>query len=94
MEKIIYTDPYTFEDTELEFSDFHYKLAENIKEYIKEKYLCTDNLLSLEKQHYISTVMPITDNTKLVIGLMLDRKNGETVAEKYNIIIEKISEAE
>ena len=78
MKKIKFTNPSNFED-------FHYELAENIKN-------CMLNKCEYSKTHEkdkITDIIACLNNT-LSIGLMLKRKNGEEIAEKYRVVIEKI----
>jgi hypothetical protein len=85
MKKMIYVDETTFEKTEQEFSEFHFDLAENIKDDISTRY---DIGWKLAKT---TDIMSNKDGDKLIIGVIKNRLNNEMVAEKYKITIEKLN---
>lgn len=77
MKTIKFTDPDTFDESEQSFEDFHYELAEKIKEFLKDNFKHTTQIISNKEAD------------KLSIGIMKDRQPGDAV-EKYKITIEKI----
>ena len=85
MKKIEYIDETTFEKTIQEFEDFHYELAENIKSDIHDRYQ-----VGL-KNAIVTSIISNKDGDKLIVGLIKNRYNGELVADKYRITIEKVS---
>lgn len=81
MKKIIYVDAETFEQTEQQFDDSHFELTESIVNFLTS---------SFQKGSFITNAIGDKDGKKLIIGVIKNRKDGETVAEKYRITIEKI----
>lgn len=83
--KITYYDPETFLPTEHEFDDFHYKLTETVR-----------NIVSLDEKPLdgiVSTIICNNEGKKLMFGFIKNRHNGEEIAEKYKITIEKITDS-
>ena len=88
MKTIEHTDVDTFEKTEQQFDDFHYELAENVKEFVRDKYQ-----IDLKVAEIFSTnVLSNKEGTKLIIGVIKNRNANENIAEKYKISIEKLIE--
>ena len=84
MKRIEYVDENTFERTYQYFEEFHYKLAENIKSDIHDKY-------QIEwKAAKTTDILSNKEGDKLIIGVIKNRKEGELSTEKYKITIEKI----
>lgn len=79
-----YVDETTFEKTEQLFEDFHYELAENIKNDISTRYNICWKLAGPTQ------IISNKDGDKLIIGVIKNRINNEIVSEKYKITIEKI----
>jgi len=88
MKKIKFVDPETFVESEQEFEDFHFNLAERIGGYLKMKYETT------LKEAVVVTSSPMSDKEgkKLIVGLVKNREKGAENAEKYRITIEKLEE--
>jgi hypothetical protein len=84
MKIITYVDENTFEKTEQQFGDFHYELAENIKEYIHDRYDVGCKLANATE------ILSNKDGDKIIIGVIKNRLNDELISEKYRITIEKI----
>lgn len=70
----------TFKESEIEIEDFHYSLADGIRNSLHTKYYPT-----------ICDVSEIltSDDNKLILGLFKNRKVGEP-SHKYKITIEKL----
>jgi len=79
MMKLEYVDETTFEKKEQIYTDFHFALAANIKE----------NLCNSYEKDTITEILADKDG-KLIFGVLRNRLNGETCAEKYKITIEKL----
>ncbi len=86
MKKVEYVDETTFEKTEQQFEDFHYELAKNIKSDIHDRYQIGWKVAEA------TSILSNKDGDKLIIGVIENRNNGELVANKYRITIEKVVE--
>ena len=80
MRKVNYIDEKTFEKTEQEFENFHYGLAENIREDIINKY----------EPETITPIISNKEGTQLIVGVLKNRAKGQVFADKYRITIEKL----
>ena len=93
MKKAIYVDFETFEETEQEFGDYHFELADEIRKFVKERFGCKDQLLEESGKAYITDIITDREGDKFQFAVFKARKDMETVAERYKIIIQKISDA-
>ena len=93
MKKIIHTDYETFEETIQEFDDYHYDVAKEIRNFVKEKFDCSESSFSIDNKDCITDLYSTREANELFFGIIKDRKNKEVIAEKYKITIEKISDA-
>ena len=74
----------TFEKIEQRYDDFHYEIAETVRLALYDKYQM------INKTGDVTNLMSDLDCDKLIVGLIKRRNNGELVADKYKIIIEKL----
>ena len=91
MKKITFTDPDTFDSKEQQFEDFHYELIDDIKEFIKEKYKCSEKISNIA-DYCLTDVISNKEGTELVFGIMGRRECGESSTAKYRVSVENISE--
>lgn len=84
MKKLDYVDEFTFEKTEQQFEDFHYDLAKNIISDIHDRYEVG------WKKAKVTGLLSNKEGDKLIICVIENRNNGELVANKYRISIEKV----
>lgn len=82
MKIITYYDPETFTPTEIEFSEYHMSLANNLR-----------TVVSSIPDATVTDMMCDKEGKQLMFGLIKNRHNGEEIAEKYKITIEKFSDA-
>ena len=81
MKSVVYFDPETFAASQNEFTDFHYELQLKLREAATKEF--GDDAV-------VSAVISDKEGEKLMFGIIRNRHNGEEIAEKYKITIEKI----
>lgn len=95
MKKIIFVNPETFEETIQEFEECHYKLATDVKEFVQDRHQCINKSIGdLGASCFITDLISDQEGKKLMIGIVKKRKEGQIIAEKFRITIEKICDGE
>lgn len=87
--KTQFIHPETFETSEVEFDDFHYKIAEVVQKALAENIKSKGGYL---KPHQVTPIIVMDDGT-LRVAVVKERKHGEVVAKKYRVLIEEIKES-
>ena len=82
-------NPFTFEKKTHEVDEFFYEVAHEVREALYNHF---DNRVPSEKTADVHELMLNPYEPQFLVGVIKNRKDGETIAKKYKVTIEEVIE--